>query len=213
MGRGDFFVSPANATAVATVEAWQSWPSGKLALVGPAASGKTHLAHVWAALTDATILPAAELAAADIPTLAKTPIAIEDADTIAGDRAAEEALFHLHNLALAEGRPMLITATLPPSRWNLTLPDLASRMQATATTELQPPDDPLLTAVLLKQLDERQLEIDPDTVTYALTRMERRFSAAQRLAEALNREAFARRRRVTKPLIREVLDKLDTERP
>ena len=47
--REDFFVSPANAVALAAGEAWRGWPSGKMLLVGPQGSGKTHLARLWAA--------------------------------------------------------------------------------------------------------------------------------------------------------------------
>ncbi|MGB8622376.1 MAG: chromosomal replication initiator DnaA, partial [Paracoccaceae bacterium] len=60
-GREDFFVSPANAMAVAQVENWRRWPARKLVLVGPQGAGKTHLAHVWAAQADAGIVEAAAL--------------------------------------------------------------------------------------------------------------------------------------------------------
>ncbi len=209
--RGDFFVSPSNATAVATVDGWQAWPSGKLVLVGPAAAGKTHLAHVWAAQTGARIVPAGTLPQADIAALAQGPVVVEDADGVAGDDAAETALFHLHNLVLAEGHPLLLTAAQPPAAWPLALPDLASRMQATATAHLQPPDDSLLAAVLMKQLAERQLEMDPEVLSFCITRMERRFDSAARLATELNRAAYSQRRRVTKPLVREVLDRIAEE--
>ncbi|MGL6209616.1 MAG: chromosomal replication initiator DnaA, partial [Paracoccaceae bacterium] len=46
--REDFFVSASNAGALAAVEAWAEWPEGKLVLVGPEGSGKSHLALVWA---------------------------------------------------------------------------------------------------------------------------------------------------------------------
>lgn len=210
LGREDFFVAPANATAVATVEGWRDWPSGKLVLVGPPASGKTHLAHVWAAQTEARIVEARALAGADIPALAQGAVAVEDAEAAAGDDAAERALFHLHNLAQAEGQPLLVTASAPPRQWRLTLPDLASRMQATATVALDPPDDTLLTAVLVKHLSERQIGIAPEVLTYAVQRMDRRFASAAALAVALNRAAItARRGEVTKPMVRAALDRLD----
>lgn len=138
LGRGDFFVTEANALALAEIDGWRSWPAGKLVLVGPAGAGKTHLAHVWAKESGARILPASRLAEADIPALGEGPVVVEDADRIAGDRPAEEALFHLHNLALAERQPLLITASLPPSRWPLSLPDLASRMQGSPVARLGP---------------------------------------------------------------------------
>ena len=34
LGREDFFVSPANAAAVALIESWPDWPSRKLLLTG-----------------------------------------------------------------------------------------------------------------------------------------------------------------------------------
>ncbi len=48
MGRDDFFASPANELALAQIGAPAGWPQGKLVLCGPAGSGKTHLAHLWA---------------------------------------------------------------------------------------------------------------------------------------------------------------------
>ena len=62
LGRDDFFVSAANAAAVVGIEAWEGWPHGKTVLVGAEASGKTHLAHVWAAMTGAMVVDAATLA-------------------------------------------------------------------------------------------------------------------------------------------------------
>ena len=78
LGREDFFVSPTNATAVAMIEGWQNWPARKLCLVGPPGSGKTHLTHVWVALSGARIIQATELVKIDIPELATGPIAVEN---------------------------------------------------------------------------------------------------------------------------------------
>ena len=61
LGREDYFVGQSNGLAVALLDNWQSWPNGKMVLVGPSGAGKTHLAHVWAAETGAAIVPAASL--------------------------------------------------------------------------------------------------------------------------------------------------------
>lgn len=208
VGRNDFYVSSANATAVALIDSWQDWPARKLVLNGPAGSGKTHLAHVWRDLSGARIVNARDLAAADIPSLAACHVAIESADTIAGDRAAEEALFHLHNLALAEGHTLLITARAAPNHWPLVLPDLASRMQATPTCTLKEPDDELLAAVLMKQMGDRQILPTPGTIPFLVRRMPRAFGEAGRVVAELDKLALERRRPVTRALAAEVLDKL-----
>ena len=49
LGRENFFVSPANALAVAALDGWRDWPERRMLLFGPEGAGKTHLAHVWVA--------------------------------------------------------------------------------------------------------------------------------------------------------------------
>lgn len=207
LGRDDFFVSPANAEAVAMIEGWQGWPARKLALIGPPGAGKTHLAHVWAALSGARIVAARDLAGADIPALAAGHVAVEDAARIAGDGPAEEALFHLHNLALAEGHCLLMTARSAPRQWPLALPDLASRMQGTPAVTLGEPDDSLLAAVLTKLLADRQLSPSPNTVPYLVRRMDRSFAAARDLVERLDATSLASGRPISRALAAQVLDK------
>ena len=204
MGEGDFFVSAANAQAHAMLTQAAPWPQGKLALVGPAGSGKTHLARIWAARSGAVILPAVAVAALTRPGPGAA-IAIEDAQTL--PRAAEEALFHLHNHLAATGGRLLLTADRPPVRWDIALPDLASRMQATTVVRLGDPDDALLFAVLAKLFADRQLAPEPGVVPWLVARIERSHAAATAAVEALDRAALDSGRAITRALARQVLDK------
>lgn len=207
LGRDDFFVSPANAAAVATIEGWQGWPARKLMLVGPPGAGKTHLAHVWAALSGARVVGADRLAGADIPALAVGNVVVEDCARIAGHGEAEAALFHLHNLALAEGGTLLFTAATPANFWPLALPDLASRLQATPMVRIAPPDDALLAAVLMKLFSDRQLTPSPATIPYLLRRIDRSFQAARDTVARLDAASLERHQPITQSLARDVLDK------
>jgi chromosomal replication initiation ATPase DnaA len=211
LGREDFFVSPANAMAVAMIEGWQDWASRKCVLTGPEGAGKTHLAHVWAAQSGARIVAAADLPDADIPALATGCVCIEDVDRVAGDMAAERALFHLHNLVLAEGHALLLTARAAPWHWPLALPDLKSRVQGTQAAALPEPDDALLAALLAKLFGDRQIVPAPDVIPYLLGRMPRSYRAAQRIVAALDREALARKGAVTRPLAARVMEALEEE--
>jgi chromosomal replication initiation ATPase DnaA len=201
MTRQDFFVAPANALALQTVEAWQDWPGRKLILVGPEGSGKTHLAQIWAAMVGALVLPAAELGTADLGHLSGARVVVEDADRI-GD--AEDQLFHLHNLVTGTGA-LLVTAASPPRDWGLRLPDLASRMQAAAIARLEAPDDALLSAVLIKLFADRQIMVPANLISYLLSRMPRSIGAARALVAALDARALALGRPVTRALAAEVL--------
>lgn len=208
LGREDFFVAPANAMAVALIENWQHWPGRKLLLEGPLGAGKTHLAHVWAKAAGAQIVAATALRQADIPALSRSCIAVEDVPAIAGDAQAEDALFHLHNLVLAEGHALLLTADRPASRWGLHLPDLASRMQGTQATRLEAPDDRLLAALLAKLFADRQLIPTPDTIPYLVARMDRSFDNARQLVAQLDQAALSQGRAVNRKLAGEVLEQL-----
>lgn len=206
LGREDFFISPANANAVAMIETWHQWPARKMLLTGPSGAGKTHLAHVWANLSGARIIGAQELRDLSVPALCRGPLAVEDCDRVAGDARGERALFHLHNLLLAEGYALLLTAERPARAWELALPDLISRMQAMPVVALSAPDDALLKAVLMKLFTDRQIMPTPGTIPFLARRMERSFDAARQIVAALDAAALASGRPVNRRLAAEVLD-------
>lgn len=201
MTRGDFFVSPANALALQTVERWQDWPGHKLLLVGPEGSGKTHLARIWAALAGATVISATDLASTDLGALSGARVVVEDADHIG---RAEAALFHLHNLVTETGA-LLLTAAAPPRDWGLGLADLASRLQAAPIARLEAPDDALLAAVLVKLFADRQIVVPANLIPYLVSHMPRSIGAARGLVAALDARALALGRPVTRSLAAEVL--------
>ncbi|WP_425098924.1 chromosomal replication initiator DnaA [Tropicibacter sp. S64] len=208
LGRSDFYVTDANALAVAQIDGWKTWPSGKFVLSGPPGSGKTHLAHVWARMTGALILPAEALPHADIAATAQGPVCVEDIETIAGNRAAEEALFHLHNLVLAEGHALLMTARTPPLQWGLSLPDLQSRAEGAQGAQLSEPDDDLLSAVMAKLFADRQIVPAADVIPFLARRIPRSYAAAQLMVEILDREALGRPKGVNRPLASTVFESL-----
>ncbi len=207
-----FFSSPANGGALAMIGDDTAWPGGKLLLVGPEGAGKTHLAHIWAT-GSATIVAANDLPGLNLRTLGPR-VAVEDAELIGGNAAAEEALFHLHNLILPAAQPsgrLLVTARTAPRDWGLHLPDLLSRMQATAIARLDPPDDALLAAVLVKLFADRQIAAPPNLIPYLVTRMERSIAAARDLVARLDRLALAEGRGITRQLAAEILDSAGRE--
>lgn len=200
--REDFFTSPANARALAMIEA----PTARLLLVGPHGAGKTHLTHIWARLTGAEILTP-DTIRHRLPHLAPdAAIAVDNADSGADNPNRDEtALFHLYNLLAPSGR-LLLTAATPPRDWGLALPDLISRLQTLPQCKLDPPDDALLSAVLVKLFADRQITVPPNLIPYLVSRMERSIAAARSLVAALDAAALAQARPVTRTLAGEVLD-------
>jgi len=155
--REDFVVAPGNREALAWIERWPDWPAPALSLGGPAGSGKTHLARIWARQAGAGTVEGPSLegqSVADLTDLVMTSpaLVVERAD-----RAPERALFHLYNLAREHRRWLLLVAEALPAHWSIALPDLASRLRAAPAVAVAPPDDELLGSIILKQLADRQL--------------------------------------------------------
>lgn len=201
--RGDFFVSETNALAVAQLDAIDAWPDHRLILVGPEGAGKSHLAHVWAEAHSATILTGAPQSANATATARANALVLEDVDDAP---IAEERLFHLMNAARSSRTPLLMTARQAPYFWRLKLADLKSRVAATTTATIASPDDALLSALLVKLFSDRQIEVDPKVVDYALPRIERSFAAVRDLVRAVDRLSLAEKRAITVPVLRKVLD-------
>ena len=203
-GLDDFFVAPSNADAFARVEAWRKWPENKLIIIGPRGSGKSHLCAVWADLSGAEFVGRDGLRNLSEARDGQGFI-IDDCHRIAGDAGAEEALFHLFNRTAAHGQPVLMTAPEPPSRWGVSLPDLASRLALLDVVKLSQPDDALLATIIGKLFLDRQLNVKPEVVTFIVRRMDRSFAAATRCVEALDRAALTEGKTITIPFVKDVL--------
>lgn len=200
----DFIVSASNREARKMVDLWPAWPHNVLALVGPKSSGKTHLASLWREKSAAETLESATLSPEKIRTLAGKALMLEQADRVED----QESLLHLLNWTREKGVALLMTAARPPARWDVTLPDLSSRLKAVPLVELGQPDDALLAALLAKQFADRQLRVKGAVIDYLLARMERSCAAASEIAAALDEASLEEARPITVPLAGKVLQQL-----
>lgn len=198
----DFLVTDGNAQAHGWIMRWPDWPGFALALAGPPASGKSHLAHMFAQRSGGVVVAAPALTVDGVPALAEQgAVAIEDAD----QGVDETALFHLHNLLRETKGSLLLTGRDAPARWTIALPDLRSRLSALPLAVIGAPDDALLQALLLKLFADRQLRVTPEILAYLLPRMERSFHAARALVERIDSAALALKRPITVPFLRDLL--------
>ncbi len=209
-GRADFLPAAANEAALAWIDRWPDWPGPAAALAGPAGSGKTHLLHLWAERAQALILQGAALDqplfSAIVDSLGGSRcVAVDDAQTIAGRPDGERQLFHLYNWIYERRGSLLLAAREAPARWQIRLPDLASRLRTATLVTIGAPDDSLLSAVLVKLFHDRQITVGQDVIRYLVAHMERSLSAACVVVDWLDREALADRRAVSVRLASSVL--------
>ena len=172
-----FLLSQSNAAAVHSLEHWATWPTRAAILTGPRKSGRSLLARIFAAKSGGTILDDAEL-------------------------ASEADVFHAWNRAQESRRPLLIIADAEPPVWAVRLPDLRSRLAASAHAAINAPDDALVRALLARLFERRGLDARPDLVDWLARRIPRSHVAVIRTVDALDQEAMERRKRLSIPFAR-----------
>lgn len=176
-----FIVTSCNEAAVRRIEAFGTWPVAAMLLTGPRKSGRSLFGRIFASHAAAQI--------------------IDDAET-----RGEADVFRAWNDAQATRRPLLIIADAPPPMWRITLPDLRSRLSATPQVTFGDPDEALVGQLIARLLERRGVVVTPELIAYLVPRVERSHHAVIELADRLDMVSLARRRALTVPLAREVLD-------
>ncbi|GAA4218787.1 regulatory inactivation of DnaA Hda protein [Sphingomonas endophytica] len=179
--QGEFLVVESNARAVRMLEHWATWPVRTAVLGGPPKSGRSLLGRIFAARSGGWV--------------------IDDADAI-----DEGTLFHAWNRAQEERRPLLLIASAVAPAWQVSLPDLRSRLAASPAATIGAPEETLMSALFERGFARRHLEARADLIAWLTARTERSHTAVMDTIDTLDRAALAGRRRLTIPLARETLD-------
>jgi len=182
----DFLVGQGNALAHSRVMAFPQWPDPVTLLIGPAKSGKSHLARIFADRSGAAFVNTG-----DLERLARDggsqPLVVEDVDRLDYDEAG---LFHLLNQSMRDQRPLLLTAREEVSAWPLATDDVRSRARRATAFSLELTDDIQLSQMFVKLFDDRQIAVDPKIVAYLVARMERSAEEVVLLADLMDRLAL-----------------------
>ena len=186
-----------------------------LYLSGAFGSGRTHLliatcAAAGEAGRSAQYLPLATLRGATAPASIRAfggsdLLALDDVDAIAGDKAAEHALFDLYNRCRADGATLLFAAGAAPGQIGLTLPDLVSRLSACTQIMLKPLDEAGRRDLLRERAAARGIEIDDGVIDWLFAREKRDLASLLAVLDRIDSASLAAQRRVTVPFLRKLL--------
>lgn len=132
-------------------------------------------------------------------------LAIDDIQAIAGNIHWEQALVAAYDTARLSGGRILVSANARPESLKLKLPDLQSRLGWGELHLLSPLDDEGKLQLLRQKGNEIGMEISDEAGRYLLNRVSRDIPTLLTWLERLDTASLAAKRRVTIPLIREVL--------
>ena len=177
----NFIPAPSNDSALRMIRAWPDWPAAAILLLGPDGTGKTHLGLAWAAQTGGLF--------------------IDDAHT-----ASEDILFGEINAAIRGDRPgLLLASSRSPLDWNVTLPDLRSRLGAMPSVTLNEPNDDSLRPITRELFERRGRVVPDDVIDYLLRYTDRSIPNLKRTITLIDATAQSTRSDVTKAYVSKIL--------
>jgi len=183
-------------------------------LAGPEGSGKTHLLQAACVRlsergTPATYLPLRrheEFAAGLLSGCELLgAVFLDDVDIVAGIPDWESALFTLHNELQEHGGRLVASSRQPPTALTWALPDLRSRFAASSVHVLKPLAEAEQPEALVARAAARGLVLPPETLAYLLRHAPRDFGRLCRLLDEMDAASLASQRRLTVPLVKQVL--------
>lgn len=196
----------------------QRWLSGledesHVVLVGPAGSGRTHLLQAccqqvsqagqlayWVPLNQSHILAPDILEGLENGAL----ICLDDIEAICGQPAWEEAIFHLHNRALAHECRLLYSVERSPKQQTFSLADLQSRLCAGLVLTLAVLSDEEKQIALQQHAAGRGLNLTHQVTQYMLTHIGRDLPTLMACLDQLDAASMAQERRLTIPLLQSI---------
>ena len=189
-------------------------PAGATWLAGPHTAGKSHLLQATCAEVAAgkraaylpmeSLLPfgPGALDGADLLDVA----CYDDVQTVAGLPDWEERLFSLWQRALERGSTLLFAARENPAHVEFGLPDLKSRLAASAVFAVRELNDEEQLEALYLRAHLRGFELPPETARYLQRRFPRDMRSLCEVLDTLDDAAFVAQRRITVPFIHDVVD-------
>lgn len=176
---GRIIVGNGNKATASALANPADWPFRSAVLVGPARSGKSLLGRWFSAHGKGA--------------------------TIDGANSWDEAeLFHRWNRAQECGEAILLISDVDP--WEITLPDLRSRIGGSLHLEIGVPDDHMVADLLIEHAERRSLSNSEAMCNYLLPRIERDYASIERVVAEIDRISLERKVPATMSIWRDALD-------
>ena len=198
----DFYVNDNNLEASELIKLWPNWFNGAVVIYGPTKSGKSHLANIWKENSNANIYNLEDdLLLSNINT--KKNFVLDNFHNLSEND--EEIFFHIYNQTLNNKKNILIT--LDKSKFNkINLKDLESRFNSFSSATINPPDDNLVNALIVKFFKDQQINIDPSVITFIINRIERDYGAIFNFLKKIDNLSLENKTKISIPFLNKFFD-------
>lgn len=132
-------------------------------------------------------------------------VCVDGLDHICGNKAWEQAIFHLFNNLRDAGHTLIFSSHISPIALPIVLPDLKSRLLASMHFRLKGLDDTGKQKALMQRAAARGMELSEEVATFIMRRAPRDMNQLFVTLNRLDEASLQQQRKLTIPFVKNVL--------
>lgn len=210
----DFYVSNKNELAYKMIKKWPEWPTQVVYIYGSEKCGKSLVCKLWKDISRGIYINKKNfleklIAQNDLTYIQNHNWIIDDVDHIISfkDNKYEEKILNLINIIKASRKHnILMTSRKMPRFLDSGLKDLISRISSATVIEMRDPDEILLKKIIEKYLNERNIQINNESLDYLINRIERSYKSALKFAKQIDIMSLEKKTKINKSFLKSILN-------
>ena len=210
----DFYVSNKNELAYKMIKKWPEWPTQVVYIYGSEKCGKSLVCKLWKDISQGIYINTSNfmeklIAENDLTYIQNHNWIIDDVDDIISfeGNKYEEKILNLINIVKTGGKNnILMTSRKMPRFLDSGLKDLISRISSATVIEMRDPDEILLKKIIEKYLNERNIQINNESLNYLINRIERSYKSALKFAKQIDTMSLEKQTKINKSFLKSILN-------
>jgi len=210
----DFYVSNKNELAYKMIKKWPEWPTQVVYIYGSEKCGKSLVCKLWKDISQGIYINTSNfmeklIAQNDLTYIQNHNWIIDDVDDIISfeGNKYEEKILNLINIIKTGGKNnILMTSRKMPRFLDSGLKDLISRISSATVIEMRDPDEVLLKKIIEKYLNERNIQINNESLNYLINRIERSYKSALKFAKQIDIMSLEKKTKINKSFLKSILN-------
>ena len=198
----DYYVSDSNYFAFNLIDKWPKWEKRILNISGERFSGKTHLANIFKSKASALFLNENQINDDIFKKIKLHESIIVDRFS---NNIEEKLTYSILNLVDQDNKYLLINSETPLGEINFELPDLASRSKNLLHAKIEPPNDDLIFAIILKNFSDRQIKLEKKIIEFIINRIDRSYSKISEFIYKIDELSLKMKKPINFKTIKEIL--------